>query len=82
MATQTVRLSRSQAELAIVLHITSKRKNIASHVPLVPPEAGLTRPSFIKCEDIRSISVERLSTRLGRVSWATLTGSKTAFASF
>jgi len=64
--------NRSPAELAIVLPITSKRKNIASHVEVVPPEGGLTRPSFIKCEDLHSVSTGRLSTRLGRVSSATL----------
>lgn len=64
--------NRGPADLAVVLPITSKRKNIASHVAVVPPEGGLTRPSFIKCEDVRSISTERLSARLGRVSAATL----------
>jgi mRNA interferase MazF len=64
--------NRSPAGLAVVLPITSKRKNIASHVAVAPPEGGLNRPSFIKCEDVRSVSAERLSARLGRVSVGTL----------
>ncbi len=54
-------LNRSRAELVIVLPITSKAKGIPSHVEVNPPEGGLTVRSFIKCEDIRSISTTRLS---------------------
>ncbi|RUT05148.1 mRNA interferase [Dulcicalothrix desertica PCC 7102] len=54
--------------LIIVLPITSKDKGIIFHVEVVPPEGGLTIRSFIKCEDVRSISVERLDKRLGAVN--------------
>lgn len=37
-----------------------------------PPEGGLNLRSFIKCEDIRSLSVDRLETCLGSVSTTTL----------
>lgn len=47
--------------LVIVLPITSKRKNIPSNIEIKPPEGGLTMTSYIKCEDIRSISIERLA---------------------
>jgi len=46
--------------LVVILPITSKDKGIPFHVELNPPEGGLKVRSFIKCEDIRSISVERL----------------------
>jgi mRNA interferase MazF len=60
------------ARLVIVLPITSKAKGIRSHVAVHPPEGGLRKASFIKCEDIRSVSLDRLTRRLGAVSTPTL----------
>lgn len=51
----------------MVLPLTSKDKHIRSHIRVDPPEAGLKVASFIKCEDIRSVAIERLSKRWGRV---------------
>jgi mRNA interferase MazF len=64
--------NQSGAELVIALPITSKAKGVRSHVPVQPPEGGLTLPSFIKCEDVRSVSKQRLLQRLGTVSRATM----------
>ena len=58
--------------LVIILPLTSQEKGIRSHVEVSPPEGGLRKRSFIKCEDIRSVSVERLTRRLGRVSPETM----------
>jgi mRNA interferase MazF len=58
------------AGLVIVLPLTTKPKGIRSHVAVQPPEGGLRQPSFIKCEDVRSVAVERLGKRLGAVSTA------------
>ncbi|NJL38501.1 MAG: type II toxin-antitoxin system PemK/MazF family toxin [Leptolyngbyaceae cyanobacterium RM2_2_4] len=58
--------------LIVVLPITSKEKRIPFHVELNPPEGGLKVRSFIKCEDVRSISVGRLEKRWGIVSSETL----------
>ncbi len=55
------------AGLVIVLPITTKAKAVRSHVAVRPPEGGLRRPSFIKCEDVRSVAVERLEKRMGAV---------------
>lgn len=60
------------AGLAVVLPVTSRAKGIALHVPVDPPEAGLTMRSFVKTEDMRSVAVERLTRRLGQVSDATM----------
>lgn len=49
--------------LVVVLPITSKDKKIPFHVEINPPEGGLKVRSFIKSEDVRSISVERLKKR-------------------
>ncbi len=64
--------NQSHAELIIVLPITSKDKGIRSHVPVSPPEGGVAVASFIKCEDVRSISIKRLGKRLGKVTANTL----------
>ena len=66
------RLNRSPADLVIVIPITSRDKHIPSHVEIVPPEGGLQLRSFVKCEDIRSISTDRLIKAMGRVNRATL----------
>lgn len=58
--------------LAVVLPITSKDKGIPFHVEVNSPEGGLTQTSFIKCEDIRSISLERFDQKGGQVSAATM----------
>ena len=60
--------------LAVVLPITSKDKGIPFHVEVNYPEGGLTQKSFIKCEDIRSISLERFDKKWGQVSAATMIG--------
>jgi len=56
------------AELVVVLPITTKYKGIPFHVEIAPPEVSLTEKSYIKCEDVRSVSLERLKTRLGIIS--------------
>ncbi|KUK32075.1 MAG: mRNA interferase [Thermoanaerobacterales bacterium 50_218] len=60
------------AGLAIVLPMTSREKGIPLHVRVDPPEGGVKATSFVKCEDIRSISTERLIAKLGRVSAETM----------
>ncbi|MFM6280727.1 MAG: type II toxin-antitoxin system PemK/MazF family toxin, partial [Dolichospermum sp.] len=58
--------------LVVVLPVTSKNKGIPFHVTIEPPEGGVKIQSFIKCEDVRSISVERLEKPWGTVSPETL----------
>ncbi|MEO6807885.1 MAG: type II toxin-antitoxin system PemK/MazF family toxin [Isosphaeraceae bacterium] len=60
------------ADLVIVLPLTSKSKRIPFHIQVRPPEGGLTETSYVKCEDVRLISKERLLQRRGRVCDATL----------
>ncbi|MBA2335429.1 MAG: type II toxin-antitoxin system PemK/MazF family toxin [Pyrinomonadaceae bacterium] len=64
--------NQSHAELVVVLPITSKHKGIRSHVPVSPPEGGLNVASYIKCEDVRSISIQRFGRRLGKVTARTM----------
>lgn len=60
------------AELVVIIPITSKAKGIPLHVEVTPPEGGLTMTSFVKCEDVRSISTSRLTRQLGKVSPQTI----------
>ena len=60
------------AGLVVIIPVTTKEKGIPFHVTINPPEGGVPKKSFIKCEDIRSVSTERLSKCLGTVSSATL----------
>ena len=67
------RFNQSHADLVVVLPITSTLRDIPFHVVVHPPEGGLTLPSAILCEAVRSMSKDRLVHRLGRVSPASLT---------
>ncbi|PSF36756.1 growth inhibitor PemK [Aphanothece hegewaldii CCALA 016] len=66
------RFNQSAAALVICLPITSKDKKIPFHVSLAQPEGGLNVKSFIKCEDVRSLSSDRLIKCLGVVSAETM----------
>ena len=66
------RFNRSPAGLVVVLPIISTLRNIPWHIPISPPEGGLTLKSAILCEAIRSISQDKLLRRLGAVSPTTL----------
>jgi mRNA interferase MazF len=66
------KFNHGPAELVIVLPITSKNKNQPLHVAVTPPEGGLSLPSFIKCDDIRSVSKQRLKRFCGTVAAQTL----------
>jgi len=54
--------------LVIVIPLTSKSKGISTHVQIAPPDGGLTIESFALCEQIHSISKERLVKKTGIVS--------------
>ena len=60
------------ADLVVVLPITSESKGIPFHVSIKPPDGGLKLESFVKCEDVRSISKERLAQKLGAVGPKTM----------
>ena len=57
----------SRAGLVVVLPVTTTERGFFSHVPVEPPEGGLRRTSFIMCEQIKSMSKDRLERSLGEV---------------
>ena len=60
------------AELVVAIPITSKDKGIPLHIKVDPHEGGLSMTSYVKCEDVRSISTSRLIKRLGKVTASTI----------
>jgi mRNA interferase MazF len=66
------KFNHGPADLVVVLPITSKNKNQPIHVPVKPPEGGLSMVSFVKCDDIRSVSKQRLKQFYGTVSAQTM----------
>jgi mRNA interferase MazF len=64
--------NRGPADLVVVLPITKVGKGIPFHVQVSPPESGLTMVSFVKCEELRSVSKKRFASRLGHVSADTM----------
>lgn len=62
----------SKADLVTVLPITSKARAVRTRVSVKPPEGNLSVPSYVICEQVRTVSTRRLARRLGPVSPATL----------
>jgi mRNA interferase MazF len=58
-------LNESRAGIVIVVPCTTTRRGLPSHVELDPASTGLDDLTYAKCEDITSISDERLMVRLG-----------------
>lgn len=64
--------NQSPAGLVIVAPMTTVNKRIPWHVQLDPPQGGVRQTSYVKCEDIRSVSTERLVDRWGILTTATM----------
>lgn len=61
--------NQNLAGLVVVLPITSQSRDLYWYVPITPPEAGLDKESYVICDQIRSLSVQRfLPKMLGMVS--------------
>lgn len=56
----------------VIVTISTKDKKVRSQVPVEPGDGGLNARSFVKCEAIRSISTQRLMSRWGTVTPATM----------
>jgi mRNA interferase MazF len=65
-------LNHGPAGIATVLPISVVDQRIATHVKVPSGEAGLTQNGFVKCEEVRSVSIERLTNRVGAVKPATM----------
>src|SRR4051812_19676517 len=64
--------NQGPAGLVVVLPLTTTPRRIPLHVQVDPPEGGLQRRSFVKCDDVRSASVDRLLDLWGNLSATTM----------
>jgi mRNA interferase MazF len=69
----TALFNRSARELVVVLPLTRRVRRVRFRVELSPEESGLPFPSFIMCDQIRTISIHRLldTQPVGRVGSTT-----------
>ena len=72
LVVSTDAFNHGPAALVVVLPLTTSARGIPLHVAVEPPEGGVLERSFIKCEDIRSVSKERLMERWGIASARTM----------
>lgn len=68
--------NQGSAGIAVVLPVISRSKGIPFHVKVDPPEAGLKQTSFVKCEEMRCVSNDRLLKRWGIVKADTMSAVK------
>jgi mRNA interferase MazF len=66
------RLNQSRAGVVIVIPCTTRRRGLPSHIELDPQTSELSEVSYAKCEDIKSISEQRLIAKLGSANDETL----------
>lgn len=54
----------------IVLPLTSRqgKASLRTHVPLLPPQGGVKKPSIILCEQVRTLEKSRLRQYIGRIT--------------
>ncbi|MGH2557686.1 MAG: type II toxin-antitoxin system PemK/MazF family toxin [Thermomicrobiales bacterium] len=62
------RLHAIPSALVTILPITTRDRGIRAHVRVAPPEGGLTAPTVVITEQVRTISRLRLVRRRGAVS--------------
>lgn len=65
------RFNRSRLGLIVACPLTRSVAAKPSNVVIEPPQANLSFRSFVLLEHVRSISIERLGPRIGRVTAAT-----------
>lgn len=68
------KFNHGPAELVIVLPITTTKRGIPTHILVPAGEAGLSFDSYVKCEDLRSISKDRLVRCMGEVTYPRIEG--------
>lgn len=68
--------------LRIVVPITGRDRDLPLHVPVDPPEGGLTKLSVIMCEQVAAQSLLRFRKKRGEVSAGTLAAVRDIVAMF
>jgi mRNA interferase MazF len=60
-------LNDSPAGVVVVVPITTTYRGLPSHVEIDQGSSGLDEVSYAKCEDVKSVSEQRMIARLGAV---------------
>jgi mRNA interferase MazF len=60
-------LNDSAAGVIVVVPITTAYRGLPSHIEIDQRDSGLDEVSYAKCEDVKSVSEQRLISRLGTV---------------
>ena len=60
-------LNDSRAGVTIVVPLTTTHRGLPSHIEIDKRGSGLDETSYAKCEDIKSVSEQRLIAQLGLV---------------
>jgi mRNA interferase MazF len=60
-------LNNGPGGLVVVVPITTASYGLRSHVELEPEGSGLDHISYARCDQLRVVSVERLSSRQGMI---------------
>jgi mRNA interferase MazF len=60
-------LNNGPGGLVVVVPITTASYGLRSHVELEPEGSGLDHTSYARCDQLRVVSVERLSSRQGMI---------------
>jgi mRNA interferase MazF len=58
-------LNESRAGVIVVVPITTAHRGLPSHIEIDRDGSGLDEVSYAKCEDVKSVSEQRLISRLG-----------------
>lgn len=65
-------LNDSKEGATIVVPTTTVARGLPSHIEIDPRDSGLDETSYAKCEDVKSISEQRLIAQLGAVGEETM----------
>ena len=60
-------LNDSRAGVTIVVPLTTTHRGLPSHIEIDEENSGLDELSYAKCEDVKSISEQRMIAQLGAV---------------
>lgn len=60
-------LNNGPGGLVVVVPVTTTGYGLRSHIELKPEGTGLDHTSYARCDQLRVVSVERLSSRRGMV---------------
>lgn len=53
-------LNHGPGDLVVVLPITTRQRHTPFHVPIDPPDGGVSQRSYIMCEQVRALDIGRL----------------------